>query len=94
MSDRNKEMRDTSRSLLLWAAVANSPAAKSCSSLAATGFDLRVSRTALRAWVWACRCQTLVVSRQDACAVQLTKVSGAASITAIKWHEGHSQNVC
>lgn len=41
----------TSRSELCWAAVANSPAARSCSSLAATGFDLRVSRTALRAWV-------------------------------------------
>lgn len=41
----------TSLSELFWAAVANSPAARSCSSLAATGFDLRVSRTALRAWV-------------------------------------------
>ena len=43
----------TSGSEVPCAAVANSPAARSCSSLAATGFDLRVSETALRAWVWA-----------------------------------------
>ena len=43
----------TSWSELFCAAVANSPAAKSCSSLAATGLDLRVSSTAFRAWVWA-----------------------------------------
>lgn len=44
-------MTRTSGSALLWAAVANSPAARSCSSLAATGFDLRVSNNAFRACV-------------------------------------------
>jgi hypothetical protein len=39
----------TSASAVLRAAFANSTAARSCSSLAATGFDRRVSRTAFRA---------------------------------------------
>lgn len=37
------------------AAAANSAAARSCSSLAATGFERLVSIDALRAWVCACR---------------------------------------
>jgi hypothetical protein len=48
---RLDEISNTSRSPHPCAAVANSPAARSCSSLAATGFDFRVSKTALRAWV-------------------------------------------
>lgn len=49
------DVRDhTSRSEVPWLAIANSPAARSCSSLAARGFDLRVSKRAFRAWVWAC----------------------------------------
>jgi hypothetical protein len=39
----------TSASAVLRAAFANSTAARSCSSLAATGFDRRVSSTAFRA---------------------------------------------
>jgi hypothetical protein len=39
----------TSALAVFWAAFANSAAARSCSSLAATGFDRRVSRTAFRA---------------------------------------------
>lgn len=50
-----KGTRLTSLSELFRAAVANSPAARSCSSLAATGLDLRVSKTAFRACVWAWR---------------------------------------
>lgn len=48
-----RNTRLTSWSELFCAAVANSPAARSCSSLAATGFDLRVSSTAFLAWVCA-----------------------------------------
>ena len=39
---------------MLLAALANSPAARSCSSLAAVGFDFWVSIEALRAWICAC----------------------------------------
>lgn len=46
-------VRLTSVSLVVLAAFANSPAARSCSSLAAIGFALWVSMEAFRAWEWA-----------------------------------------
>ena len=46
-------MQYTSESDVSFAAVANSAAAKSCSSLAAKWFAFLVSRDALRAWIWA-----------------------------------------
>jgi hypothetical protein len=47
-------IRTASESEDPWAALAYSAAARSCSSLAATGFDRLNSEAALRAWVCAC----------------------------------------